>query len=130
MDLTQFTATTWVGAALTVVLALGIIYVGVSYLVTPASMAPNFGFRAEPTSGAVPWQHIKGPRDIVSGIVPVAVLVAGGPGLAALVLLIEALIPLGDALTIIRHRGRLAAALGIHVATAAGMVVIALLLLV
>lgn len=61
MDLAQFTGATWAGAALALVLALGIIAVGISYLVAPEASSRGFGFRSEITPEVIPWQHIKGP---------------------------------------------------------------------
>lgn len=71
----------------------------------------------------------QGPRDSVAGLVGVVMLLFFGPAPAAVVILVEALIPIGDALMVIRNRGRLSAAIGIHLATAAAMVVAAILLL-
>ncbi|KRC61459.1 hypothetical protein ASE14_11365 [Agromyces sp. Root81] len=128
MDLAQFTPATWIGASLALVLALGIIFVGVSYLVAPTSTGRGFGFTSAITPEVTPWQHIKGPRDIVSGLVVIAMLVFFGPAAAAVILLVEALTPIGDALMIVRNHGRLAVAVGVHASTAAVMIVAAVLL--
>lgn len=130
MDLTQFTPLTWIGAILGLIPALMIIYVGVAYTLAPEATARGFGFRNALTPEVIPWQHIKGARDIASGLVIIAMLLVFGPAAAAVALLVEALIPIGDGLTIIRHRGRLAAAFGIHFATAAVMIIAAVLLLI
>ena len=128
MDLAQFTPATWIGASLALVPALGIIFVGVSYLVSPIATARGFGFTTAITPEVIPWLHIKGPRDIASGLVVLAMLVFFGPTAAAVTLLVEALIPIGDALMIARNRGRRAIALGVHASTAAVMIVAAVLL--
>ncbi|MGH3703771.1 MAG: DUF4267 domain-containing protein [Agromyces sp.] len=128
MDLAQFTPATWIGASLALVVAAGIVYVGISYLVAPTATAKGFGFTSAITPETTPWQHIKGPRDIVSGLVVIAMLVFFGPAAAAVILLVEALIPIGDALMIIRNHGRLAIALGVHASTATVMIVAAVLL--
>ena len=129
MDLAQFTPATWIGASLALVIALGIIFVGISYLASPIPTARGFGFTSAITPEVTPWLHVKGPRDIVSGLVILAMLVFFGPAAAAVILLVEALTPTGDALTILRNHGRLAVALGVHALTAAVMVVAAVLLL-
>ena len=72
--------------------------------------------------------HGRSPRDIASGLVVLAMLVFFGPTAAAVTLLVEALIPIGDALMIARNHGRRAIALGVHAATAAVMIVAAGLL--
>lgn len=128
MDLTQFTVATWIGASLALVPALGIIAIGISYMAWPTAISQGFGFTTAITPEVTPWQHIKGPRDIASGLAVVAMLVFFGPAAAAVILLVEALIPIGDALMIIRNHGRLSAALGIHASTAGLMIVAAVLL--
>ncbi|WP_022892482.1 DUF4267 domain-containing protein [Agromyces subbeticus] len=128
MDLAQFTPATWIGASLALVPALGIIFIGISYMVAPTATSQGFGFTTAITPEVTPWQHIKGPRDVASGLVVLAMLVFFGPVAAGVILLIEALIPIGDALMIIRNHGRLSAALGIHVSTAVVMVIAAVLL--
>lgn len=130
MNVMQFTPATWVGAALALVVSIGIIYIGICYIIAPKAASAGFGFRSEITEEVAPWQHIKGPRDIVSGLVVLAMLILFGPAAAAVILFVEALVPIGDGLTIVRHHGRLRAAIGIHFATAAGMVLAACLLLV
>lgn len=129
MDLAAFTAVTWIGATLALAASLGIICVGVFYLVAPEVISRGFGFRDATAPEALPWQHVKGPRDIVSGLVGIVSLVLFGPTVAAVVILVETIIPVGDALTILQHRGSLSAVLGIHLSTAIGMVVTATLLL-
>ena len=128
MDLAQFTPATWIGACLALIPALGIIAIGISYIAWPTAISQGFGFTTAITPEVTPWQHIKGPRDIASGLLVVVMLVVFGPVAAGVVLLIEALIPIGDALMIIRNHGRLSAALGIHASTAALMVVASVLL--
>jgi hypothetical protein len=128
MDLAQFTPATWIGASLALVPALGIIYVGISLLIAPVATARGFGFTSAITPEATPWLHVKGVRDIVSGLVVLAMLVFFGPAAAAVILLVESLVPIGDTVMIIRNHGRLAVALGVHAATAAVMIIAAVLL--
>ncbi|MFF2372161.1 DUF4267 domain-containing protein [Agromyces sp. NPDC058110] len=130
MDLSTFTPATWIGVALVLVVGLGIIAIGVWYLVAPTTASAGFGFTSRITPEVTPWQHIKGPRDIASGLVLLAMLVGFGPAAAAVILILESIIPIGDMATILRHRGNRSAAFGIHGATAAGMLVAAVLLLV
>ena len=65
----------------------------------------------------------------MSGLVVVAVLVLGTPRLLGIVLLVEALIPLGDMTLVLAARGSTARALGVHLLTAAIMAAGALPLL-
>ncbi|SFR66803.1 protein of unknown function [Agromyces sp. CF514] len=128
MDLSTFTPLTWIGAALALVLALGIIAIGLWYLLAPATASAGFGFTTAITPEVTPWQHIKGPRDIASGLVVIAMLVGFGPTAAAVILLVESIVPIGDMANILRHRGNRSAAFGVHGATAAAMILAAVLL--
>ncbi len=68
-------------------------------------------------------------RDVVAGVLVRAVFATGGRHALGLVLLIQALIPLGDMMTALASRGRTATALGVRGATAAVMILAAVLLL-
>jgi hypothetical protein len=118
----------WIGAILAIVGGAGIIYVGISYSVAPLATARNFGFRGEPAADAIPWMHIKGVRDIVSGVLVLVLLLVAPWHIVGWAVLIAALTPIGDALTIVRHRGRPKVAITVHCATALGLVVSAWLL--
>lgn len=112
---------------LTFIVALGIIYVGVSYLFTPAATAPSFGFTVWPTGTEAEFLSVKGMRDIVSGVIPLTLLALGQRRALGWVLLCEALIPLADGTLILVHGGSPAAAFGIHYATAAVVIVAGIL---
>ncbi|MEU4669510.1 DUF4267 domain-containing protein [Amycolatopsis sp. NPDC023774] len=109
------------------IVAVGIVYVGLSYLLAPEKTAAGFGLATIPT-GTTAFFHIKGVRDIASGLVVGAAMLAGGPHVLGWILLAEAFIPVGDMLIILRHRGSRAIACSVHGATAAVMVVATLLL--
>ena len=64
MDLAQFTLATWIGASLALVPALGIIFVGVSYLVSPTATARGFGF----TSQVAPLAWATGLTEVGGGL--------------------------------------------------------------
>jgi hypothetical protein len=61
-------------------------------------------------------------RDIVSGLVVLAVLAWGGPQMRCIVLLIEALVPMSDMSLILAAKGSIGTALGVHGVTAALMI--------
>ncbi|MFE3193339.1 DUF4267 domain-containing protein [Nocardia sp. NPDC059240] len=94
-------------------------YIGVRYMADPQAMAPSFGFKTYPTGDAADFLNVKGVRDVISGLVPVALLVAGQRKSAGIAMLVTALIPTGDMLSILRHDGSTATALGVHGVTAA-----------
>ena len=113
--------------ALTLIAALGIIYIGVSYLFAPAATASGFGFAEWPTGEEAQILTVKGVRDIVSGILPLTLLALGQRRALGWALLCEALIPLGDGTLILVHGGSTATALGVHYLTMVLVVVAGLL---
>ncbi len=118
------------GMALTALAGTGILVVGILYLTIPRAMALNFGLPSIPPLEATEWLRLKGIRDLTTGIVA-GVLIFTAPALVlGWVVAAFALIPLGDAFTILRANGSRKAAFGIHGATAAGMLAASVLLLV
>ncbi|MFE1317496.1 DUF4267 domain-containing protein [Kitasatospora phosalacinea] len=113
----------------TVLVALGIGYVGVSYLFAPESTATGFGMPVWPQGEAADFLTVKGIRDIVSGLVPLALLLTGHRRALGWALLAESLTAFGDGTTILLHHGSTATALGVHYATAVFVVATAVLLL-
>ena len=117
--------------AVALLAALAIIGIGVGYVTSPTKMAPSFGLPLPPDVHDVRWWlRPKGVRDIVSGLVVIAVFFAGDRHLLGLVLMVEVLIPLGDMTTVLAGRGRTATALGVHGLTALVMIAAAAGLLV
>lgn len=72
----------------------------------------------------------QGVRVVVSGLVVLTLMVWGEPRMVGLVLLIEAIIPLGDMSLILAAKGSTGRALGMHGVTAALMVAAAIPLIV
>ncbi|MET8702210.1 DUF4267 domain-containing protein [Kitasatospora sp. NPDC004723] len=107
-----------VATVLAVLLALGIGYVGVNYLLAPESTASGFGLPEWPHGGAAAFLDAKGIRDLASGIAVLVLLGTGHRRALGRLLLVDALIPLGDAITVLTHHGSAVAAFGIHGATA------------
>ncbi|WP_197034654.1 DUF4267 domain-containing protein [Glycomyces sp. NRRL B-16210] len=112
---------------LTFIVALGIIYVGLSYVFAPAATGAGFGFAAWPTGEEAQILTVKGVRDIVTGILPLTLLALGQRRALGWALLCEALIPLGDGTLILAHGGDAAIAFGVHYATAVLVVAAGLL---
>jgi hypothetical protein len=83
----------------------------------------------EPGAGTDWWLRLKGVRDIASGLAVLAVMAWSGPRAVALVLLALAVIPLGDMGLVLASKGSRGAAIGMHGATAAVMVAVAIFLL-
>ncbi|WP_406237594.1 DUF4267 domain-containing protein [Nocardia sp. NBC_01009] len=107
-----------IATTLSLIGAAFIIYVGISYLVTPASMAPQFGLPEWPHGDAVAFLNIKGIRDITEGLIILALLAARQRFALGLATLVIALTPFADMLTVLRYHGSTSTALSVHGLTA------------
>ncbi|WP_073815874.1 DUF4267 domain-containing protein [Kitasatospora sp. CB01950] len=114
----------------TVLIGLFPLWFGISYIVAPESTAPGFGLPAWPHGDAAMFLITKGIRDVVSGLVPLSLLLLGHRRASGWALLVTALIPIGDGTTILTHHGSTAMAFGVHWATAAFMLATAALVLI
>jgi hypothetical protein len=121
---------THVAYAITWIIGVGIIFIGVRFLLVPRPSAAAFGVGIGPQAGdATAYLAVKGVRDIGSGLIAIALIVAATPQAVGWFMLCAAVIPIGDALIVLRYQGPKLAAYAIHGATAAVMVVVAALLL-
>lgn len=116
-----------IGMVLIWIVALGIIYVGVMYLLRNEANAAGFGLPVLPAPEARAWWQLKGVRDIASGLVLIP-LIFVEPDAVPWVVLVEAMIPIGDMLVILGNRGSKARAFGVHGLTAAVMLIAVALL--
>ena len=120
----------WFSVGVAVLAAAAIAVIGGMYLFDPRKATRSFGLPLpEPGPNIAWWLRLKGSRDIVSGLVVIAVLVWGTPRLLGIVLAVEALIPLGDMTLVLAGGGSTARALGVHLLTAVIMIAGALPLL-
>lgn len=117
----------WFSLGVALLVTVGIISIGILYLWNPLSAAESFGLPL-PEKGAniVWWLRLKGVRDMVSGMVVLAMMMWGGPRMLGMVLLIEAFIPLGDMSLILAAKGSTSRAFGVHGLTAALMILAAI----
>ena len=108
----------WFSTGAALLLALGIMY-----LFDPRAATRSFGLPL-PEEGAnmTWWLRLKGSRGIASGLVVLAVLALSTPRMLGIVLLILAIIPLGDMPLILAARGSIKHAIGIHGTTVALMI--------
>ncbi|MEU4541999.1 DUF4267 domain-containing protein [Nonomuraea dietziae] len=120
---------TSIGTVLAVVGALFIGYIGVSYLLAPQSMAPDFGLPSWPRGEGAGFLAVKGVRDVVSGLVILAVLATGNRRVLGWVMLATALTPIGDMFIVLLSGGAPATAFGVHGATASAVIIAGGLLL-
>lgn len=79
-------------------------------------------------NGDSAYLTIKGLRDLVSGLLGLALLAFSDTDAAAWFMLVIALTPLGDTVIVLRNGGTRAVAFGIHLATAVAVLVSAALL--
>jgi hypothetical protein len=97
--------------------------IGTQYVVTPRTATRSFGLPL-PEDGAniAWWLRLKGVRDIVSGLTVLAFMAWGIPRGVGIILLVEAIIPMGDMLVILAATGSTKSAFGMHGVTAVLMV--------
>lgn len=121
----------WFSVGVAIFAAVAIILIGLLYLSTPMTVSRSFGL---PLPGVGPniawWLRLKGSRDVVSGLVVFAVLAWSEARTLGIVLLILALIPLGDMMLVLSAKGPARTAFGVHGVTAAVMVLGAVPLLI
>ncbi|MGI4944036.1 MAG: DUF4267 domain-containing protein [Janthinobacterium lividum] len=120
----------WLATGLALLLALAIIAIGTRYVASPRSATRSLGLPVPEDGPAIAWWLLlKGVRDIVSGLTVLAVMTWVGPRTVGIVLLVEALIPVGDMLLILAAKGSTRSALGIHGVTALVMILTAISLI-
>ena len=117
----------WLLNGIGLLVALAIIAIGTGYIASPTTMVRSFGLPLPGNDANIPsWLRLKGVRDIVAGLLVLAFMVWGVEREIGIVLLVEALIPVGDMLVILAAKGSVRSALGIHGLTAAIMVLAAI----
>lgn len=114
---------------LSALLGAMILFIGFRFLVVPEPAATAYGVPASSRGDASAYLAIKGVRDGVSGLVVIALLATGQLTAVAWFLLVAALIPIGDAVIVLRHGGSKVLAYAMHGGTALVMVAVALMLL-
>ncbi|MFC5954893.1 DUF4267 domain-containing protein [Streptomyces pratens] len=120
-----------VATVLAGLIGAGIIFIGARAFWAPQA-AVGFGIPGTPTEDRTfqAWLAVKAVRDIASGLFIFVLLAGGSSHLLGWFMLAATVIPVGDALIVLRSNGPKAAAYGIHGATAAVMLAISVLLLI
>lgn len=88
---------------LTLVVALGIIFVGLRFIIAPAAGAAGYGI--ELSSNAFSFAYIKGIRDIFSGLVLLPFLLMRKVQPVAFIFCTATIIPLTDCCIVLVHNG-------------------------
>jgi hypothetical protein len=116
---------TKIGHGLSGLLGAGIIVIGARFLVAPQAAATGYGIATEQGDQ---YLAVKGVRDIGFGVAALALLAADKPHVLGSYLLATSIIPIGDAIIVLRGNGPKATAYGVHVTTAGVMLGTAALL--
>ncbi|MGD1171424.1 DUF4267 domain-containing protein [Mycobacterium seoulense] len=118
-----------IGYSLAGLLAAGIIFIGARFLVAPRVAAAGYGVLPDlDQPGANAYLSVKGVRDIATGLLVIVLMVAGATHLVAWAMLAATVIPLADAVIVLRNGGSKSVAWGVHGVTAAVMLVTTALL--
>ncbi|WP_067833086.1 DUF4267 domain-containing protein [Actinomadura kijaniata] len=104
-------------------------YLGMSFLLIPETSAPGFGLPTWPSGDGGGFLNVKGNRENAMGLALGVLLVTGQRRALGWVLLMVAVAPFGDMITVLTHHGSMAAAFGIHGLTSALVAVTGLLIL-
>jgi hypothetical protein len=109
---------------LAALIAVGIIVIGLFYLLSPERISGTFGLKP-PASDADTraWLRPKGIRDIAAGLLVLTMMLFETTQLVGIVLLVEAIIPFGDMSIILASGGSRSRALSIHGVTCVVMLV-------
>ena len=109
--------------------AMGIMVIGCFYLVSPERISGTFGLKPPaPDADTRAWLRLKGIRDVACGLVVLIMMLTADRRLVGVVLLVEAIIPLGDMSIILGSGGSKSRAFTVHGVTCAVMLVVGLLL--
>ncbi len=116
--------------SLAALIAVAVIVIGCSYLLSPERISGSFGLKP-PASDADTraWLRLKGIRDLGSGLVVLTMMLTAGRRSAGIALIVFAIIPFGDMSIVLGSGGSKSRAISIHGATCAVMLVVGLLLI-
>ena len=116
--------------SLAALMAVAIIVIGCFYLISPERISGTFGLKP-PASDADTraWLRPKGIRDVVAGLVVLTMMLTADARTVGIVLLVEAIIPLGDMSIVLGSGGSKSKAFSIHGVTCTVMLLVGLWLI-
>ncbi|MFC9293623.1 DUF4267 domain-containing protein [Streptomyces sp. NPDC057011] len=106
-----------------------ILYIGLSYLLAPQAMAPDFGIPTWPRNDGSAFLYVKGVRDVAPGLVILVLLLTGHRRALGWAMAAIAFVPAGDMVIVLTSGGPAGTAYGVHGFTALAVAVTAVLLL-
>ncbi|MFJ2828490.1 DUF4267 domain-containing protein [Streptomyces sp. NPDC087263] len=118
-----------VNTVLATAITLFVLYLGLSFILTPETSTPGVGLPDWPAGDGGGFLVMKGIREFAMGLVIAILLVTGHRRALGWVLLMEAVAPFGDMINVLAHHGSIAAAFGIHGLTSALIAITGLLTL-
>jgi hypothetical protein len=114
---------------LAALIAVGIIVIGCFYLAAPQRISGSFGLKPPaPDADTRAWLRPKGIRDIAAGLIVLTMMLTADTRLLGIVLLVFAIIPLGDMSIVLGSGGSKSTAFSVHGVTCAVMVIVGLVL--
>ena len=116
--------------SLAALMAAAIIVIGCFYLVSPERISKSFGLEPPaPDTDTRAWLRLKGIRDVALGLVVLTMMLTTDSRTVGIVLLVEAIVPLGDMSNILWSGGSKSTAFSVHGVTCAVMLVVGLFLI-
>jgi hypothetical protein len=113
-----------IGYWLSVAIALGIVLIGMRFLIAPYTAAAAFGVSVVPDTRWDAYLSVKAIRDIAAGLFAAILILNRSAHLLGFFMLAATIIPLTDAAIVVRHGGPKTIAFGIHGATAGIMLIV------
>ena len=112
------------------VIAVAIIVIGCFYLLSPERISGTFGLKPPATDADTrAWLRPKGIRDIAAGLLVLTMMLVADNRMTGIVVLVLAIIPLGDMSIILGSGGSKSTAFSVHGVTCVVMIVAGLLLI-
>lgn len=122
---------TAIGYTLAGLIAAGIILIGARFIVAPRVAAAGYGVVPDSDQSSVDaCLSAKGVRDIASGLFVIVLMVSGATHLVGWLILAATIIPIADAIIVLRNGGATSIALGVHGVTGVVMLITSALLLI
>jgi Domain of unknown function (DUF4267) len=117
------------GYYLSAAIAVAIILIGARFMAAPQAAAAGYGVPVEPDARWGAYLSVKAVRDIASGLFTTIVIFQRSTHLLAWFMLAATIIPLADAIIVLKHQGTKSIAFGVHGSTAVVMLIATVLLL-